>query len=114
MTFHLAADRDHSGFGPGLGLSAVYPLDDNLFLIANLSGFYFPKGDESQYTFKEYGMNSTLSLAYYIASASTTISLGGRFQYSKATFSPDDISVTPREPTKQTFYGITLTATYTF
>ena len=114
MTFHFSSDRDHSGFGPGLGLSAIYPLDDNLFLVANLSGFYFPKGRESEYDFEEYGMNSTLSLTYYIAQASTTISLGGRYQYSKATYSTDDALAASREPTTQRFYGVTLTATYTF
>ena len=99
---------DYGSMGPALGLSAICPLNDNLFLIANLSGYYHPNGEETG-PLKEYGMNSTLTLAYYIASASTTISLGGRFQHSKTDY--DDST---REPTKQTFYGITLTATYTF
>jgi len=115
MSFYFASEWDHGNMGPGLGLSAIYPLDDNLFLIANLSGFYFfTTGYEEAWKFKEYGMNSTLSLAYYITSISTTVSLGGRFQYSKSTYSPDDALAPSREPTTQNFYGITLTATYTF
>jgi len=107
--------QDHSGFGPGIGLSATYPIYENMFLLATLSGFYlwgseevkpsYQKSDKINYT--EYGFNSNLSVAYYIAPASTVISLGGRFQYFVA---PYDDYIYPRH----TFYGLTLTATYTF
>ena len=33
-------DMDWIGYGPGLGLSATVPLDENLFILATLSGFY--------------------------------------------------------------------------
>ena len=101
---------NHRGIGPGLGLSATYPIADNLFLLGTLSGFYLWGKEEDTHDgdtkYKEYGFNSTLSLAYYIASASTTISLGGRFQYIKTDWSKDNMT--------HKIYGATLTATYSF
>ena len=107
--------NDHSGLGPGLGLSATYPVYDNFFLLATLSGFYLWGSEEvdsstagsGKINYKEYGFNSTLAAAYYIAPASTVVSLGGRYQYFVA---PYDDYIYP----KHKFYGITLTATYTF
>ena len=102
-----------STYGPELGIKAVYPISENLSLLATLSGFYlwgkesYDNNDPS-INFKDYGINSTLSLAYYISSASTTISLGGRFQYFKADYSNDSESI------NQKFYGVTLTAMYAF
>jgi hypothetical protein len=60
-----------------------------------------------KFNYKEYGINSNFSIAYYISSISTVISLGGRFQYfitSYDKFRSD----------RHMFYGATLTATYTF
>ena len=107
--------NDHSGFGPGIGVSATYPIYDNIFLLATLSGFYLWGSEEvdssragsGKINYREYGFNSTLAAAYYIAPASTVVSLGGRYQYFVA---PYDDYVYP----KHKFYGITLTATYTF
>jgi len=110
----------HNGFGPGLGLSSTFPLTENIFILANLSGFYL-WGKESKdvnlipWTNKksdcnDYGINSTISVAYYIAPASTVISLGGRFQYVKTNY-PSDYGV---DDAKNKFYGVTLTATYSF
>ena len=58
-------------------------------------------------------MNSftTLSLAYYIAQASTVISLGGRLQYLIANYESNAIFL---DSIKFAIYGVTLTATYTF
>jgi len=119
----------HTSIGPGLGLSGTLPIIENIFLLATVSGFYlYSNGEEfkddgiygRKYTepvslkigYNEYGINSTMSIAYYIAPASTVISLGGRFQYfiidyDKHEFFPIN-SITNR------IYGITLTATYTF
>ncbi|MCL1834203.1 MAG: hypothetical protein FWG49_06850, partial [Leptospirales bacterium] len=126
-------DVDHSGIGPGLGLSAVYPIADNLFLIGTLSGFYLWGNEDEknakmaslypdwniEYKFKEYGFNSTLQLAYYIAEISTTITLGGRYQYLKTDYDynkEDDVKYQRYMVEKCThkFYGATLTATYSF
>ena len=106
---------DMNSFGPGLGVSAAFPIAENLFLIANVSGFHVwgtdkgMNGDDEKENSKRYGFNSTLSLAYYIATASTTISLGGRYQYINNNYDKDKDS----NP-KNKFYGATLTATYTF
>jgi hypothetical protein len=62
-------------------------------------------------SYNEYGINSTLSLAYYIAPASTVISLGGRLQYLIADYKNNAIYL---DSIKFTIYGVTLTATYTF
>ncbi|MCL1832874.1 MAG: hypothetical protein FWG49_00070, partial [Leptospirales bacterium] len=59
-----------------------------------------------------YAINSNLSLAYYIASASTTISLGGRYQYVRIKSNAGDNSFPVT--INNTTYGITLTATYSF
>ena len=109
------SDIDHSGAGPGLGLSATFPIIDNLFLLANLSGFnvwgrdeYSVSGKPYQTAYYEYGLNSTLSLAYYITTVSTIISLGGRFQYYNTVYDDDSSDV------KTKFYGVTLMAVYSF
>ncbi|MCL2026685.1 MAG: hypothetical protein FWG92_07780, partial [Leptospirales bacterium] len=57
-----------------------------------------------------------------IAPASTVISLGGRFQYFKTVFDeaidvgsiPAASEATYNSNAKNKFYGVTLTATYTF
>ena len=119
--------EEFSSYGPGIGLGFTLPILDNLFLLANLSGFYLwghekrPEdalsvsllgiasgGDNTR--INDYGINSTLSLAYYIAPASTTVSLGGRYQYIKTNYDTKGNV----EPRKCTFYGVTLSATYTF
>ena len=108
------SDMETYGYGPGLGLSATFPIADNLFLIGTLSGFYLWNKTEYEYSGgddekdKVYGFNSTLSIAYYIAPASTVISLGGRYQYFKQV--PDEGG----QEFKNKFYGITLSATYSF
>ncbi|MCL2154710.1 MAG: hypothetical protein FWH53_03495 [Leptospirales bacterium] len=113
---------DHGCYGPGLGLSSTVPLPivENLFFVGNLSGFYL-WGDEEKFQgtvksdCREYGVNSTLSLAYYIATASTVITFGGRLQYFKTDYGDSvDESGNPTSNIKHMFYGITLTATYTF
>ncbi|HNX23893.1 MAG TPA: hypothetical protein PKG60_07565 [Spirochaetota bacterium] len=105
---------EHNSFGPATGISAVFPLSNDFFLIGNLGGFYLWGNEEnsgSGYSktskSKDYGLNSTLSIAYYINSASTTISLGGRYQYLKMDYEDQDTTDTK-------FYGITLSATYSF
>ena len=119
---------NHTGIGPGLGLNATFPITDNIFLLGTLSGFYlFSTGEKFEdkkiyddiiipvkmtVGYNEYGFNSNISIAYYIAPASTVISIGARFQY----FITDYYDYEPFLINKITnmFYGITLTATYTF
>jgi len=112
----------HNGYGPGLGLSATFPIIGNLFLIGNVAGIYLwgkvkvtlPWTDKDA-KYKEKGVNSTLQFAYYIEPVSTVISLGGRFQYIVTEYydndGMEDLFIANN---KTKFYGITLTATYNF
>jgi len=108
---------DHLGIGPGAGISAVVPVGGDIYLLGNASALYLwgeeehTDDDENDVTdkYNEYGLNSSLSLAYYIAPASVTLSIGGRYQYFKTTYEDEDID----ELTHQ-FYGVTAAATYSF
>ena len=117
----------HTSYGPGLGLSAtvpLYPISGNLFCLATVSGLYLWGDHDAKLTdlpagpthtvnlkYNEYGVNSTLALAYYIAPASVVVSLGGRFQYLVADYDKNAIYL---DSIKFTIWGATLTATYTF
>lgn len=85
---------DSNGYGAGAGLGATLPLSDSLYLLGNVSAVYINSRVErltdsriSKMNFFEYynsvGPAGSLSLAYYIPSASVTISLGGKFQMLK-------------------------------
>ena len=122
--------RDHYGLGPGLGLSAVFPVVENFFLLANLSGFCLLLNKESAEYLEighspesipikpksnDYGINAHLSLACYIVPASTTISFGGRFQYIRTVYTDrDPIHGSYYNHNTSMFYGVTLTTTYSF
>ena len=114
----------HTSYGSGLGFSATLPVIGNLFCLGTVSGLYLwgshsvvagdrngnnPQSENLKYN--EYGFNSTLSLAYYIAPASVVVSLGGRFQYLIADYNKNSIYL---DVVKFTIWGATLTATYTF
>jgi hypothetical protein len=121
-------EMSSSAIGPGFGLNAAYPIPmfENLFFLNTLSGFYLfetykfkneswdnpiaappipNQTIEKKEKPKVYGINATMAIVYYIPSASTVISLGGRYQHF---LNQDDSS------SKFKFYGITLTATYNF
>jgi len=110
---------EHKGIGPGLGLTATLPVTENVYILATLSGFHLwgkekfestaPAKQKSKYN--DYGINSTISFAYYITPASTTISFGKRFQYYKTAYKDKDYWPANH---KDILNGITLTATYTF
>lgn len=110
-------DFGHIGYGPGAGISFVFPLGSDFYILGNMSGLYLwgTEDDESRAAtdYNEYGMNSSLSLAYYIAPASTTISLGGRYQYFQTDYDYENGEGTSENPEHQ-FYGVTLAATYSF
>ena len=112
---------EHKGIGPGLGLTATLPVTENVYILATLSGFYlwgkekteiaYATPEEKKSKYNDYGINSTISFAYYITPASTTISFGKRFQYYKTAYKDKDY----RDPGhKDKLNGITLTATYNF
>jgi len=104
-------ESTHYGLGPALGLSLTIPLYGNFFLMGNLSAMYLwttsthqELDDEHSH---EYGFNAGVSVAYYIAKASVTVMLGGRYQSFTSDEADDD------EPWS-TFYGVTLGAVYSF
>lgn len=118
MGFTWGDNGKHAALGPGAGISAVFPLGNNFFLLGYVSGMYLmgnEDGDKSrEYNAEadEYGGNGSLSLAYYINGTSTTLSLGGRYQQLKIDYTDDNDGNTPDSMSK--FYGVTLTAVYTF
>ena len=127
MDFKVHGMESHTSYGPGFGVSATVPITGNLFALATVSGLYlwgkdeidkstgFPPPYDNRKTLKinynEYGVNSNISIAYYIAELSTVISLGGRFQYIMADYKDNEIYLSS---IKFFIYGATLTATYTF
>ncbi len=109
------SDFEHKTFGPGSGISITIPVAENTFIIGNVGGLYL-KGKEkyrdslagdSSFDITDYGYNTSLSLAYFIKPASTTLSLGGRYQYIKTKYD-DGFSNNSR------FYGVTVSAVYIF
>lgn len=114
MAYKTNTDFEHIGYGPGVGISAVLPLGSNFYVLGNISGMYLwgaeDSSDSKKQTYNEYGMNSGLSLAYYIVPASVTLSLGGRFQYFKTVMDSSENTT----DMKHQFYGITAAATYSF
>ncbi len=105
----------HSALGPGAGLSVTLPLSQNLFISGSLGGLYLrgsedysdSQGNSSSLDIKDKGYNSGASLLYYIAPASTTIILGGRYQKVKTKYEDGYTN-------KSRFYGVTLSAVYSF
>jgi len=123
-TFLIISKKPHTSLGSGLGLSATIPIVGNLFCLGTVSGLYLWGADKVtigdkdginprsvSLGYNEYGINSTLALAYYIPKVSTAISLGGRLQYLIADYKNNAIFL---DTIKFTIYGVTLTATYTF
>ena len=127
VQYNMQKVDPHKSYGGGLGASATIPITENIFGLATLSGLYLQGNDKmlvekqtggftSTYhnlklSYNEYGINTTLALAYYIAPASTVISLGGRFQYIYADYKDNEIGL---NYIGFTVYGVTLSATYTF
>jgi len=119
---YMAYEMDefsHRSIGPGAGISAVLPIGGSFYLLGNISGLYLwgkhkqdsYNGGSEDIDYNEYGMNSSISLAYYITPASVTLSLGGRYQIFKTDFESDDPN---NKDMVHHFYGITAAATYSF
>ncbi len=106
----------HYGMGPAAGVGLTLPLAESLFLLWNASGMYaFAKerGNQQGYSYRsnaqEPGINTTLSLAYYFESASTTVTLGGRYQWFDVDYESEKIGNSESQ-----FYGVTLSVVYSF
>lgn len=107
----------HQALGSGAGISSIFPLGYDFFLLGYASGMYLwgeeedPSRDYKTKT-NEYGFNASMSVAYYIPVASITISLGGRYQQINIKYDGNNDEITPDSESR--FYGVTLTAVYTF
>lgn len=70
-------------YGPGGGLSATFNIWASLYLMANAS--YVNMNGEAELVdgtvdIVTRGVNASMALAWYIAPASTTLYIGGRYQ----------------------------------
>jgi hypothetical protein len=108
-------EMEQNSYGPGVGISFVYPVADSVYLLGNFSYMYlFGKniysGGEDDITAT--GFTLSLAAAYALKEAPVTISLGGRYQQQTSIYTPDGSTDEIEE--MSTFYGITLSAVYTF
>ena len=109
-------EGDHMSYGPALGVAFTLPLIDNFYLLLNVSGMSLigkentqnDTGEKVEIDYYEIGVNSNISLAYYIASASTSLILGFRYQYFEIHYDKY------QGDSKLSFYGATLAAVYSF
>ncbi len=105
---------DVDSFGPAAGISVVFPLGNSFFVIGNISGMYLwttfkedvEGGNSSTLKEKTYGANATGAIAYYIAPASVTVSLSGRYQY--INYYEDQMD------SQHDIYGVTASVIYSF
>jgi hypothetical protein len=110
-------DGSHKVISPAAGIGISIPLGQSVYLLCNASALYgwgkekgfLPTGDRFSSDLNEKSLNSTLSIAWYIDSMSTTLSLGGRYQRGWATYDNELI-----DDSINTFYGITFGAVYSF
>ncbi|MBN2041213.1 MAG: hypothetical protein JW864_14310 [Spirochaetes bacterium] len=117
------SEGKHYSVGPGLGVGITIPLAGSFYFLTNLSGTYTlgeHVQDESNETggtvtmtsdLAETGINTNISVACYIATASTSLTLGLRYQYVISDYKDESEHM---QDEKFTFYGITLSAVYTF
>jgi len=117
--------------GLGLGASTSLEVYDSLYFSLNGSGMKIRgrmKSEDEEYNgsgvyqgtetsknnINGWGANLTTALSYYISSASTTISLGYRYQYLKTKIKfPSDSGIGEDTITiKDKFHGVTLAAIY--
>ena len=114
----------------GAGIGVTVPLSQSVFLLVNVSGIFLYSAfegmeddfdNDQKWVYTSYGANGSLSLAWYVDSMTTTISLGARYQYlhnnrnsrrSDAITDPDDTD--PFDGNADRFYGLTFSAVYSF
>lgn len=112
MRFSFQDGVHHSG-GPGAGLGMTLPIVDNLFFVANGSASYLFGSHEDpgseKISIHEYGYNVTGSLTYYFATASTSASIGYRYQSFKTKYQSGSNS-----DMESIFHGLTASVIYSF
>ena len=105
----------HWSAGPGIGIGTTIPLINDFYLLFNVSGTYSwgqnNNVSSSDTGLTETGVNASMSIAYYISSASTSISLGFRDQFFKCDYKEESEQA---QDESFNFYGITLSAVFTF
>jgi hypothetical protein len=106
----------HRGGGPAAGFGLTLPLSKNFFVLGNASGVFMLGKQTNDYSadrnvsFREPGCNTTLAIAYAAESMPVSVSLGGRLQYFRTVYD----SSSDEEDCTHVFYGVTLSAVYTF
>lgn len=122
----------NNGVGPGLGVALTLTLGGDLYLLLNASALYlyttldYGSPDYHREAYSAFGCNSTLSVAWHLASAGTTVSLGFRYQYldyrlwagHSSDFQLGNSDLKPAVVrdilTEDHFYGILISAVYSF
>jgi hypothetical protein len=121
----------NNGVGPGLGIALTLPLGGDFFLLWNVSALYlytmldFGQPMNHREVYGALGGNTTLSVAWHVTSANTTVTLGFRYQYLSYRLlagESDNISTNANGNanmvrdilTVDHFYGIMLSAVYSF
>ncbi|MFW5771277.1 MAG: hypothetical protein ACOCX9_07565 [Spirochaetota bacterium] len=122
-------DETGNGIGSGAGIGITQRLYDNFFLLANVSAILMwnnldrttTRNDDTTFSpdidynidFLTWGANTTASIAYYIAPASVTLAIGGRYQHLryKQLNQKDERDL---DGNTDNFYGITFSALYGF
>jgi len=117
MGYKFPGGKNQS-IGPAAGIGMTLPVVGNLYLLGNISGMYnygheesddHDNGGAQEVIFTAPGINSTIAIAYYIDNASTTVSLGGRYQYFKINYESGS-----KTESDLSFYGLTLSLIYSF
>ncbi|NMB66139.1 MAG: hypothetical protein GYA16_14835, partial [Spirochaetes bacterium] len=126
-----------NSYGPGLGIGLTIPLDENFAMLLNISGIYLRTKVEDSwkensganppsyiYTLNAYGINNSLSLAYFLPSFNITLLTGFRYQYlkykqadvKKTNYDPGDEFRFDRDYNNQRdiFWGINISVLYSF
>jgi len=133
---------DVNGYGGGIGLGLTIPLGAEFYLMMSVSGlalWSFEKIDinrsksyyidltglnpllmwEQKGRYFSYGGSASLSFAYYIKKINTTISIGGRYQllFNRQRYNNlfyNDAAMNIIDGQYDRFFGITMSAIYTF
>jgi len=118
-----------NGIGAGLGIGYTQHLINNIYLLTNVSAIFmwnnldrttrenqdtlFSPNIDYNIDFLTWGANTTASIAYYIAPASVTLAIGGRYQHLryKQLNQKDERDL---DGNTDNFYGVTFSALYGF
>ncbi len=126
--FSQNIDNTINAYSTGFGVSLSFQITGNLYMLGNISVIYLLNTNQfdkllfgpslaipSSENNMDHGVggNGTLSLAYFFEPISTTISLGFRYQYIRFLTKRDPSLSFSGNPRDQ-FYGVTLSAVYSF